>query len=62
MKPIEITKRDQFGYDRTFTVRRDDACGKMSLAEIDPDFGLESFRGVFGSEAAAIDRIEMPMH
>lgn len=24
--------------------------------------GCESFRGVFGSEAAAIARIEMPMH
>lgn len=34
----------------------------MFLAEIDPDFGFESFRGVFGPEAAAIDRIEMPMN
>lgn len=62
MKPIEITKQDQFGYDRTFTIRRDDTCGKMFLAEIDPDFGLESFRGVFGSIEAALDRIEMLIH
>lgn len=62
MKPIEITKQDQFGYDRTFTIRHDDTCGKMFLAEIDPDFGLESFRGVFGSIEAALDRIEMLIH
>lgn len=62
MKPIKITKQDQFGYERTFVIRRDETCGKMFLAEIDPDFGCESFRGVFGSEAAAIDRIEMLIH
>lgn len=62
MKPIEITKQDQFGYDRTFIIRRDDSCGKMFLAEIDPDFGFESFRGVFGSIEAALDRIEMLIH
>lgn len=49
MKPIKITKQDQFGYERTFVIRHDEACGKMFLAEIDPDFGFESFRGVFGS-------------
>ena len=59
MKPIKITKQDQFGCDRTFAVSRDEACGKVFLAEIDPDFGFESFLGVFDSEAAAIDRIEM---
>ena len=58
MKPIETTKRDQFDYDRTSTIRRDDACGKMSLAGIDPDLGFESFRGVFGPIEAAPDRIE----
>lgn len=62
MKPIEITKQDQFGYDRTFTIRRDDSNGDMFLAEIDPDFGFESFRGVFGSIEAALDRIEMLMN
>ena len=62
MKPIEITKQDKFGCDRTFAVRRDEACGKVFLAEIDPDFGFESFLGVFDSEAAAIDRIEMLIH
>lgn len=62
MKPIEITKQDQFGYDRTFIIRRDNVCGKMFLAEIDPDFGFESFRGVFGSMDAALDRIEMFIH
>lgn len=59
MKPIEITKQDKFGCDRTFVIRRDDACGKVFLAEIDPDFGFESFCGVFDSETAALDRIEM---
>lgn len=62
MKPIKITKQDQFGYDRTFVIRRDEACGKMFLAEIDPDFGFESFRGVFGSIEAALDRIETFIH
>ena len=59
MKPVKITKQDQFGYDRTFIIRRDDSCGKMFLAEIDPDFGFETFCGVFGSIEAACDRIEM---
>lgn len=49
MKPIEITKQDQFGCDRTFVIRRDEACGKVFLAEIDPDFGFESFCGTFDS-------------
>lgn len=62
MKPIKITKQDQFGYDRTFVIRREEACGKMFLAEIDPDFGFESFRGVFGSIEAALDRIETFIH
>lgn len=62
MKPIEITKQDQFGCDRTSTICRDETCGKMFLAEIDPDFGFESFRGVFGSIEAALDRIEMLIH
>lgn len=62
MKPIKITKQDQFGYERTFVIRHDEACGKMFLAEIDPDFGFESFRGVFGSIEAALDRIETFIH
>lgn len=62
MKPIKITKQDQFGYERTFVIRHDEACGKMFLAEIDPDFGCESFRGVFGSIEAALDRIETFIH
>lgn len=62
MKPIKITKQDKFGYERTFVIRHDEACGKVFLAEIDPDFGFESFRGVFGSEAAALDRIETFIH
>lgn len=62
IKPIKITKQDQFGYERTFVIRRDDACGKMFLAEVDPDFGFESFRGVYGSMDAALDRIELLIH
>lgn len=62
MKPIKITKQDQFGCDRTFAIRRDDACGKVFLAEIDPDFDFESFCGVYGSMDAALDRIELLIH
>lgn len=62
MKPIKITKQDQFCYERNFIIRRDNTCGKMFLAEIDPDFGFESFRGVFGSIEAALDRIETFIH
>lgn len=62
MKPIEITKQDVLSYEHMFVVRHDISTNKVFLAEVDPDFGCESFRGVFGSEAAAIDRIEMLMH
>lgn len=62
MKPIEITKQDVLGYGHTFVVRHGIPTDKVFLAEVDPDFGCESSRGVFGSEAAAIDRIEMPMN
>lgn len=62
MKPIEITRRDVLGHGHTFVVRHGKSTDKVFLAEVDPDFGCESFRGVFGPEAAAIDRIEMPMH
>lgn len=55
MKPVEITKRDQF------VTRRDETCGKMFPAEIDPDFGFESFRGVYGPMDAALDRIGLPI-
>ena len=48
MKPVKVTKQDQFGYGRTFVIRRDEVCGKMFLAETDPDFGFESSRGVHG--------------
>lgn len=57
MKPIKITKQDQFGCDRTFAIRPCES--GVSLAEIDPDFDFESFCGVFDSETAALDRIEM---
>lgn len=60
MKPIKITKQDQFGYDHTFVIRPCES--GVSLAEIDPDFGFESFCGVFDSETTAIDRIEMLIH
>lgn len=62
MKPIEITKQDVLGYKHPFVVRHDISTNKVFLAEVDPDFGCESFRGVFSSEAAAIDRIEMLMN
>lgn len=62
MKNTKITKQDQFGYERTFVIRRDEVCGKMFLAEIDPDFGFESFRGVYDSMDAALDRIELLIH
>lgn len=56
MKSITIIESDQFGYDHTFVIRPCES--GVSLAEIDHDFDFESFLGVFGSEAAAIDRIE----
>lgn len=62
MKPIEITKQDVLGYMHTFVIRHDTSTNKVFLAEVDPDFGCESFRGVFGSETAALDRIEMLMN
>lgn len=61
MTPIEVTRQDQFGHERTSVIRYDEARGEVFLAEIDPDFGCGSSCSVFGSEAAAIDRIEMPM-
>lgn len=51
MKPIEITKQDALGYEHTFVIRHDKSTNKVFLAEVDLDFGCESFRGVFGSEA-----------
>ena len=62
MKPIEIAKQDALGHKHTFAVRHDISTDKVSPAEVDPDFGCESFRGAFSPEAAAIDRIEMPMN
>jgi hypothetical protein len=62
MKPIETTKQDVLGYMHTFIICHDTSTNKVFLAEVDLDFGCESFRGVFGPEAAAIDRIEMLMN
>lgn len=62
MKPIKITKQDLFGYERTFVIHHDEACDKWFLAGVDPDFGFESFRGVYGSMDAALDRIELLIH
>lgn len=59
MKPIKITKQDVLGYTHTFVIRHDKSTNKVFLAEIDPDFGFESFRGVYGSMDAALDRIEL---
>ena len=59
MKPVKITKRDRFGHERTFVIRRDETSGNMFLAEIDPDFGFELFHGVYTSMDAALDRIEL---
>lgn len=59
MKPIEITKQDVLGYMHAFVIRHDTSTNKVFLAEIDPDFGFESFRGVYGSMDAALDRIEL---
>lgn len=60
MKSITIIESDRFGYDHTFVIRPCES--GVSLAEINPDFGFESFLGVYGSEAAAIDCIEMLIH
>ena len=60
MKPVKATKQGQFGYGRTPVIRRDGTRGKVPLAEIDPDFGFESSRGVYSPMDAAPDRIELP--
>lgn len=62
MKPIEITKQDVLGHTHTSVIRHDKSTDKVFLAGVDPDFGCGSSRGVFSSEAAAINRIEMPMN
>lgn len=62
MKPIEITKQGVPGHTHTFAVRHGTPTDKVSLAEVDPDLGCGSSRGVFGPEAAAANRIEMPMN
>lgn len=72
MKPIKTTKQGQSGCDRTFVTRRDEACGKVFPAEIDPDFGFESSCGTSDPEVGpnakmrgvskALDRIEMLIH
>lgn len=62
MKPVKITKQDQFDCKRTFVIRHDEARGEVFLAEVDPDFGCESFCGVYGSMTATLDRIEMLIH
>lgn len=59
MKSITIIESDQFGYDRTFTIRHREDGDDVFLAEVDPDFGLESLLGSYASEAAAIDRINV---
>lgn len=33
MKPIEATGQDQFGYERTFVIRHDEACGVFGSIE-----------------------------
>lgn len=62
MKPIETTERDVLGCRHTFAVRHGISTDRVFLAEAGPDSGCGSSRGVFGPEAAAIDRIEMPMN
>lgn len=62
MKPTKIIKQDQFGREHTFVIRHSDTSCKILLSEIDPDFGFESFCGVFDTEAAALDRIETLIH
>lgn len=57
MKSITIIESDQFGYDRTFVIRPCES--GVSLAEVDPEFGFESFLGIYDSEAAAFDRINV---
>lgn len=59
---MKLTKQDVLGYTHTFNIRHDTSTNKVFLAEVDPDFACESFRGVFGSETAALDRIEMLMN
>lgn len=56
MKSITIIESDnEFGYEHTFIIRPCES--GVSLAEVDPEFGFESFLGVYSSEAAVFDRI-----
>lgn len=60
-KPIEATRQGVPGHGHASAVRHGTPAGKAFLAEVGPDFGRGSFRGVFGPGAAATGRIEMPM-
>lgn len=56
MKSITIIESDQFGYDHTFVIRPCES--GVSLTEVDLEFGFESFLGVYGSDAAAFNRVK----
>lgn len=58
MKSIKIIKRDTFDCDREFIIHSNEAGDGVFLAEVDPDFGFESFLGAYASKEDAIDRIE----
>lgn len=58
MKAIEINIATSFGFDRKFTITPNRSGDEWFLAEIDPDFGMETFMGVYGSIDAAMGRIE----
>ena len=58
MKAIEVNITTSFGFDRKFTITSNRSSDEWFLAEIDPDFGMETFMGVYGSIDAACRRIE----
>lgn len=58
MKAIEVNIATSFSFDRKFTITPDNSGNEWFLAEIDPDFGMETFMGVYGSIDEAMGRIE----
>lgn len=58
MKAIEVNITTSFGFDRKFTITPNRSGDGWFLAEIDPDFGMETFMGVYDSIDAAMDHVK----
>lgn len=58
MKAIEVNITTSFGFDRKFTITPGNSSNEWFLAEIDPDFGMKTFMGVYDSIDEAMGCIE----